>query len=314
MTLYKAESPSITVTDGTVTTATPLAVTVAPSTPAKFALTATTTTPTAGAADNLTVTAQDAYGNTATSYTGSHNLTFSGPAASPSGKVPTVSSSAGADIPFGSATAINFSAGVSHRQRQRNGAMKLYKSGAVSLKVGDGTLTEATLAVTVAPATAAKLALTAVATTLAAGESDNLTITALDTYGNTATAYAGSKSLTFSGAAAIGANKPTVANSSGNRDRLRDRDDHQLHRRHRHDRHLDQERGDEDLRRRRSQRQRQRRHHLHRRAAGSDSLATDRDQIGARRRDHHTGGRRSRQPHGHRPGHIRQHRPHLYRR
>jgi hypothetical protein len=214
MTLYKAESPSISVTDGTVTTATPLAVTVAPSTPAKFALTATTTTPIAGAADNLTVTAQDAYGNTATSYTGSHNLTFSGPAASPSGKVPTVSSSAGADIPIGSATAINFSAGAATVSGSANGAMKLYKSGAVSLKVNDGALTEATLTVTVAPATAAKLALTAVATTLAAGESDNLTITAFDTYGNTATAYAGSKSLTFSGAAAIGANKPTVANSS----------------------------------------------------------------------------------------------------
>ncbi len=214
MTLYKAESSSISVTDGTVTTATPLAVTVAPSTPAKFALTATTTTPTAGAADNLTVTAQDAYGNTATSYTGSHSLTFSGPAASPSGKVPTVSNSAGADIPIGSATAINFSAGAATVSGNANGAMKLYKSGAVSLKVNDGALTEATLTVTVAPATAANLALTAVATTLVAGESDNLTITAFDTYGNTATAYAGSKSLTFSGAAAIGANKPTVANSS----------------------------------------------------------------------------------------------------
>jgi len=214
MTLYKAESPSISVTDGTVTTATPLAVTVAPAVAAKFALTATTTTPTAGAADNLTVTAQDAYGNTATSYTGSHSLTFSGPAASPSGKVPTVSSSAGADIPIGSATAINFSAGAATVSGNANGAMKLYKSGAVSLKVNDGALTEATLTVTVAPATAANLALTAVATTLVASESDNLTITAFDTYGNTATAYAGSKSLTFSGAAAIGANKPTVANSS----------------------------------------------------------------------------------------------------
>jgi hypothetical protein len=215
MTLYKAESPSISVTDGTVTTATPLAVTVAPAAAAKFALTATTVTPTAGAADSVTTTAQDAYGNTATTYTGSHSLTFSGPSASPSGEVPTVSNAAGADIPIGSVTAINFNAGVASVSGNANGAMKLYRSGAVSLKVGDGTLAEATLAVTPAPATAAKLALTAVATTLAAGESDNLTITAFDTYGNTATAYAGTKSLTFSGAAAVGANKPTVANSSG---------------------------------------------------------------------------------------------------
>lgn len=216
MTLYKAESASISVAEGTtVTTATPLAVTAAPAAAAKFALGATTTSPTAGAADNLTVTAQDAYGNTATGYTGSHSLTFSGPLASPSGEVPTVSNSAGTDIPIGSATALSFNAGVATASAGKNGEMTLFKSGAASLKVSDGTLTEATLAVTVGPATAAKFALTAVATTLAAGESDNLTVTALDTYGNTATAYTGSKSLTFSGAATVGAKKPTVVNSSG---------------------------------------------------------------------------------------------------
>jgi len=216
MTLYKVESPSISVAEGaTVTTATPLEVTVAPAAAAKFALGATTTTPSAGAADNLTVTAQDTYGNTATGYSGSHSLTFSGPLASPSGEAPTVSNSAGADIPIGSATALSFNAGVAAASAGKNGEMTLFKSGAASLKVSDGTLTEATLAVTVAPATAAKLTLAAVATTLAAGESDNLTITALDTYGNTATAYTGSKSLTFSGAATVGTNKPTVANSSG---------------------------------------------------------------------------------------------------
>jgi hypothetical protein len=215
MTLYKVESPSISATDGTVTTATPLAVTVSPAVATKFTLTATTTTPTAGAGDNLTTTAQDAYGNTATSYTGSHSLTFSGPSASPSSEVPTVSNSAGTDIPIGSATAISFSAGVATASAGKNGEMTLYKSGAVSLKVSDGTLPEATLALTVAPATAAKFALTAIATTLAAGEADNLTITAIDAYGNLATTYAGSKSLTFSGAATIGINKPTVTNNSG---------------------------------------------------------------------------------------------------
>jgi hypothetical protein len=215
MTLYKAESPSISVTDGTVTTATPLEVTVASAAATKLALTATTVTPTAGAADNLTVTAQDTYGNTATSYTGSKSLTFSGPLTSPSGEVPTVSNSAGGDIPIGSATALSFSAGVAAASAGKNGEMTLYKSGAVSLKASDGTLTEATLAVTVAAATASSLTLTAATTSPAAGASDNLTVTALDTYGNTASAYAGSKNLTFSGAATIGTNKPTVANSSG---------------------------------------------------------------------------------------------------
>jgi hypothetical protein len=52
-------------------------------------------------------------------------------------------------------------------------------------------------------------------TTPAAGASDSLTITAKDSAGNTVTTYTGSKSLTFGGANSIGANHPTVTNSSG---------------------------------------------------------------------------------------------------
>src|SRR4029077_6277573 len=83
MTLYKAESPSIAVTDGAATTVAPLAVTVASATATKSRPPAATTTPVAGEADNLTVSAQDTYGNVATAYTGSHDLTFSGASASP---------------------------------------------------------------------------------------------------------------------------------------------------------------------------------------------------------------------------------------
>ncbi len=46
-----------------------------------LSLSAADTTPTAGVADNLTVTAVDSFGNTVTSYTGSHTLTFSGSSA-----------------------------------------------------------------------------------------------------------------------------------------------------------------------------------------------------------------------------------------
>ena len=122
--------------------------------------------------------------------------------------------------------------------------MKLYKSGATSIKrqrrhdldrnaVGsDG----------VRRPRRRDLALTAATTTPAAGDADNLTITARDVYGNIATAYTGSKSLTFSGAATSpGANKPTVANSSRHRDRLRHRHHDQLHRRRGHG-HLVQKR------------------------------------------------------------------------
>ncbi len=216
MTLVKVESPSITATDGTVTSVAPLVVTVAPAAAAKFALTAATAAPTAGEADNLTVTAQDAYGNTATSYTGSHNLTFSGGSPSPGGTEPTISSSAGDEIAFGGSTAINFSVGVATGAAGKNGAMKLYKTGSTSLTVSDGVrLTPIPYVVTVAAASASRFTLASSATSLAAGGSSNLTVTALDIYGNVATGYSSSHSLTFSGAAAVGTNKPTVSNSSG---------------------------------------------------------------------------------------------------
>jgi hypothetical protein len=216
MTLVKVESPSITATDGTVTSVAPLKVTMGAAAAAKFALAAASTAPTAGETDNLTVTAQDAFGNVATSYTGSHSLTFSGASASPGGTAPAVSDSAGADIAFGGPTAINFSAGVATGATGKNGAMKLYKSGSTSLTVSDGTLlTPIAYAVTVAAASAAKFTLAASATSLSAGGSSNLTITALDTYGNVATGYASSHNLTFSGAAVVGINKPTVVSSGG---------------------------------------------------------------------------------------------------
>jgi hypothetical protein len=216
MKLYKSGVASVTVSDGTISSKAPLEVTVSPAAASKFVLTATTTTPAAGAADNLTTTAQDAYGNVATSYAGAKSITFSGASASPNGTVPTVSDSAGNDVAFGTATPIEFSAGVAAVNGSKNGAMKLYKIGSTSVKAGDGVLTTPTaLTVTVA-ATASRLLLAASATSLTAGGTANLTITALDPYENTVTTYTGSKALTFSGASASpGANKPTVANSSG---------------------------------------------------------------------------------------------------
>jgi hypothetical protein len=216
MKLYKSGASSISAGDGTVSTKVPLAVTVSPIAASKFVLTATTTTPAAGAADNLTITAQDTYGNVATSYAGAKSITFSGASASPNGTVPTVSDSSGNDVAFGSATPIEFSAGVATVNGSKNGAMKLYKIGSTAVKAGDGSLTTPTaLTVTVA-ATASRLLLAASATSLTAGGSANLTITALDAYENTVTTYTGSKSLTFSGASASpGNNKPTVTNSSG---------------------------------------------------------------------------------------------------
>ena len=55
----------------------------------------------------------------------------------------------------------------------------------------------------------------AATTTPAAGAADNLTITALDSFGNPATGYTGPKNLTFGGANTIGTFAPTVTNSTG---------------------------------------------------------------------------------------------------
>ena len=215
MTLYKAGASSISVSDGTISTASPLAVTVAGAALSKLVLAAETVTPATGAADPLTISAQDTYGNPVTSYTGSKSLTFSGASASPGGNAPTVTNASGTAVAFGTATPITFSAGVATSSGSLNGEMRIYKSGAAGVVVTDGSLTSA--AVTVTPTAAAtRLSLAASGTTPTAGTSVNLTITAQDNFGNTATSYTGSKNLTFSGASASpGGNAPTVANASG---------------------------------------------------------------------------------------------------
>lgn len=215
--LYQAGTANVVATEGSITTPTPAAVTVGPAAANKFSLAAASATPGAGAVDELTITAQDTYGNTATAYTGLHSLVFSGASASPAGNNPTVSNSSGADIAFGAATAIDFSAGVAKASEADGGGMKLYKSGATSVKATEGTLlTPTAVTVTVAPATAAKLVLTSSTATPVAGTAFNLTTTAQDAYGNTATAYAGAKNITFAGAAASPSGAlPTVVNSAG---------------------------------------------------------------------------------------------------
>ncbi|MGH2975137.1 MAG: hypothetical protein ACRDLL_09775 [Solirubrobacterales bacterium] len=215
MKLYKSGATVIEVSDGSISTATLLEVTVAPLGASKLVLAAATSTPTAGVADNLTVTAQDAYGNTATTYTGSKSLTYTGASASPNGTVPTVSNSSGVDVAFGTATATTFSAGVASVSGTKNGATKLYKSGSTSVKVSDGTFS-VTLTFTVSPAAASTFGLSAASTTPASGASDNLTITAFDPYGTTDTAYAGTHTLVFSGSSAsLNGTPPTVIDSEG---------------------------------------------------------------------------------------------------
>jgi hypothetical protein len=216
MKLYKAGAAAISVTDGAIESETDPTVTVSPGAMAKLVLSAATATPVAGAADNLTTTAQDAYGNTATAYTGSHSLTYSGPVAAPGGEVPTVTNSSGTAVAIGTATPTTFTAGVATVNSASNGVMKLYKAAAASLKVTEGSIASAAVTVTPTAAAAAKLVLTAATVTPVAGAADNLTTTAQDAYGNTATTYTGAHNITFAGVeAGPSGTAATVVNSAG---------------------------------------------------------------------------------------------------
>jgi hypothetical protein len=64
-------------------------------------------TQTAGVSQTVTITARDASGNVASSYTGAKSLTISGAAAAPAGNVPTL-----AATNFGSATSVTFTNGT----------------------------------------------------------------------------------------------------------------------------------------------------------------------------------------------------------
>jgi hypothetical protein len=215
--LYRVATANIVATEGSITTTSPLAITATPGAATKYVLAVQATTPAVGAGDDLTITAQDAYGNTATAYTGSHNLVFSGAVASPGGNLPTVSDSAGNNIAFGTATPIVFTAGIAMTSGEINGEMVLYKSAtAAGIKATEGTITNTAVSVTPIAGPAAKLVLTAATLTPVAAAGDNLTTTAQDAYGNTATSYAGSKSITFSGATiSLSGTAPTVTNTAG---------------------------------------------------------------------------------------------------
>lgn len=215
--IFDVGAASVTATEGSITTPAPLSLTVSQATTSKFILAVDTATPAAGAPVDLTITAQDAYGNLATGYTGSKSLVFSGASASPGGNAPTVTDSSGAAIAFGTATPVAFSEGVASAAENDGGEMALYKSGATTVKATEGSVTTPTgVVVTVAPGAASKLVLTSSTATPVAGTGFNVTTTAQDVYGNTATGYTGSKNIVFSGASASpGGTLPTVVNAAG---------------------------------------------------------------------------------------------------
>jgi hypothetical protein len=182
------------------------AVTVSASILSGYSLSPSTATPVAGTAFILSITAVDQSGHPLTGYSGAQCLTLSGPAASPNTTSP-LYPSAGT---CASGSRVTFSAGAATAD------ITLYDAQTVTLTASDNVSGDSgSLGLAVGPTAVARLSLGAATTTPTAGATDNLTITALDTYGNTATSYTGTHNLTFGGANAIGTYKPTVTNSSG---------------------------------------------------------------------------------------------------
>jgi hypothetical protein len=134
-------------------------------------------TVTAGSSFGFTVTAEDAEGNVATGFTGSETVALaSNPAGGSLGGALTLSASSGI---------VTFS------------ALNLNKVGGYTLAVSSGTLTAATsTAVSVTPGAATQLLIsTQPPTTVAAGGTFGLAVTAEDAQGNVATGFSGSETV-----------------------------------------------------------------------------------------------------------------------
>ena len=179
ITLYKAESTSLSVADGTVTGSTGVTVNAAAAT--QFAVSAPSSA-TAGNAQSVTVTAQDAYQNKATGYTGTKTLTWTGPGNAPDGThTPT--------YPANPVTFISGTAAV---------AITLYRAETTSLTASDGMVSGTSASFTVAAAAATQFNVPTPAAQTA-GTAFPLTLTAQDPYQNKATSYTGTKTLTWTG-------------------------------------------------------------------------------------------------------------------
>jgi trimeric autotransporter adhesin len=140
-----------------------------------------TPAPTAGTAFSETLTALDAYGNTATAYTGSKTVTFSGPASSPGGTAPSYPAS------------VSFSNGVA------SPSLTLYDAQTTTLTATQGTVAGVSGSFTISPGSAAALVFTTQPAGVTAGFpfTTQPVVIARDGYGNVATGYAKTVALSI---------------------------------------------------------------------------------------------------------------------
>jgi hypothetical protein len=158
-----------------------IAINVAPAAASGLVVTAYSASTTAGVADNVTITAQDSYGNVATGYTGAvHFSSSDGQASLP------------ADYTFTAGDA-----GV------HTFAVTLKTAGAQTVSFQDAQDGfSGTLNISVAAAAASQLVVSGFPSSTTAGVAGTFAVSAYDQYGNTAVGYTGAVHFTSSDAAA----------------------------------------------------------------------------------------------------------------
>lgn len=221
MRLYDAELDTITVSDGTINAsgANALVVNVTPAAATRLVITGPSNL-TAGVVGNLTITAADPYGNADTTYINTHSLTFSGASASTNPvTAPTVENNVGAQVAFGVATPLTFTAGVALvNATPANGRVRLYRAGDLFIGASDGSISAAStdrLAITVVNAVANKVVVSGSASQTA-GQTQVVAVTIQDQYGNADVSQDGAVNVTFIGGGTGGGfnqtnNRPRVS-------------------------------------------------------------------------------------------------------
>jgi hypothetical protein len=153
----------------------------------------------AGVAGNVTVTATDAYGNTATGYQGTAHFTSSDPTAVLPADYTFTAADAGTHV---------FSGNVIFKTA---GTQSVTATDTVT-----GTIEGAQAGIVVNPAAAATLVVSGIPSPTAAGVAGNVTVTAKDPSGNTATGYLGTVQFTSTDAkAGLPANYTFTATDAG---------------------------------------------------------------------------------------------------
>jgi hypothetical protein len=177
---FEAGNSVLTATDTAAATVTgQAALTVQPAAASSFVL-PTPSTQDAGTSFDQTITAVDAYGNTASSFGGAQVITFGGPSDSPDGTIPSYPDS------------VAFTNGVG------TASITLFDAGTTTLTAAQGTIAGTSGAFTVSAAGADTFVLPT-PSTQDAGTSFDQTITAVDAYGNTASSFGGAQVITFGG-------------------------------------------------------------------------------------------------------------------